>query len=164
MFVYSYFFRASKYFRIVRTVPQVLLSYINTFAEMTSLLHKFCRDHSGQKSNTSIKKRSPHQQHQIGSPYQHVLRRCHARSSIIFTSFTYQRAHSYLQQCTILIAVCPGPMSPPAKKGVGGWKKVLFIHKREVLDGPRRYSLCKQEFGATSTYNPNLSHQLLIPG
>ena len=32
--------------RIFRTVLQVLLSYINTFAEITSLLHTFCRDHS----------------------------------------------------------------------------------------------------------------------
>ena len=115
MFVYSYFLRSNKHFGIFRTVLRVLLSYINTVAGMTSLLHNFCRDHSRQKSNTSIKKRSPHHQHHIGSPYQHALRRCRARASIIFTFFTCHGARAYL--CTILVAICPCPMVPAAKIG-----------------------------------------------
>ena len=49
-------FRSNKHFRIFCTVIQVLLSYINTHAEMTVLLHTFCREHSWQTCNISIKK------------------------------------------------------------------------------------------------------------
>ena len=66
------------------TVLQVLLYYINTCAGLTSSLRKVCRDHPRRKSNTSIKKRSPHQQHHTGSRNQRALRRCRARASIIF--------------------------------------------------------------------------------
>ena len=70
------------------TVLQVLLYYINTCAGLTSSLRKFCRDHPRRKSNTSIKKRSPHQQHHTGSRNQRGLRRCGARASIIFPCFS----------------------------------------------------------------------------
>ena len=74
MFFYSYLFRSNKHFRIFRTVLQVLLSYINTYAGITSLLHNSFRDHSRQKINTSIKKRLLHQQHHISSLQQHALK------------------------------------------------------------------------------------------
>ena len=70
------------------TVLQVLPNYINACTGMTSSLHTFCRDHPRQKSNTSIKKRSPHQQHHTGSRNQRGLRRCGARASIIFPCFS----------------------------------------------------------------------------
>ena len=115
MFVYSYFCRSSKYFRIFCTVLQVLLSYINTYTGMISLLHKFCQDHSRQKSNTSIKKRLPHQQHHIGSPHQHALWRCRARLYHLHCLNMPQRSH--LHQRAILIADCPSPPALPSKTG-----------------------------------------------
>ena len=117
MFVYSYFFRSNKRFRIFRNVIQVLLSYINICAGMTSSLHKFCQDHSRRKSNTSIKKRSPHQQHHTGSRNQHALQRCHARASIIFPALTCRGAPAYTYQPTIPIACGPGPLVSPGKTG-----------------------------------------------
>ena len=86
MFVYWYFFRSSKLFRIFCNVLKVVLSCINICAGIKSLLHKFCRDHPRRKSNTSIKKRSPHQQHHIDYQNQHALRRCRAGASIIFAA------------------------------------------------------------------------------
>ena len=88
MFFYSYLFRSNKHFKLFYTVLQVLLDYINTCAGLTSSLRNFCRDHPRRKSNTSIKKRSPHQQHHTGSRNQGALRRCGARASIIFPCFS----------------------------------------------------------------------------
>ena len=81
---------------------------------MTSSLHKFYRDHYLQKSNTSIKKRSPHQQHHISLLHQHALRRCRGRATIIFTPIP---RCSCLVQRTIFIAGWPDPLASPAKSG-----------------------------------------------
>ena len=99
------------------TVLQVLLYYINTCAGLTSSLRKFCRDHPRRKSNTSIKKRSPHQQHHTGSRNQRGLRRCGARASIIFPLVLLPLHLPTNYQHTIVIAGCPGPLVPIGETG-----------------------------------------------
>ena len=60
---------------------------------MTSSLHKCCRDHSRQKSNTSIKKRDRRTSNiTLAHPNS---TRCRAHASIIFTAFQCRGAHTY---------------------------------------------------------------------
>ena len=97
-------------FRIFRNVIQVLLSYINICAGMPSSLHKFCRDHPRRKFDTSINKRSLHQQHHTG------FRNQHAHTSIIFAALTCRRLHAYTYQHTILITSCLVPWCHTTKQ------------------------------------------------
>ena len=108
---------STKYLSSFCTILQAFLKCISTYAGVTSSLHKFCRDHRRQKSNTYIKMSLPHQQHHIGSRNQCALRRCRERTSIIFAdSCAYIHLHTTYQH-TILIAGCPGPLVPPGKTG-----------------------------------------------
>ena len=95
---------------ICRTVLQVLLYYINTCEGLTSSLRNCCRDHHRRKSNTSIKKRSPHQQHHAGS-----LRRSRL-SHLPLLLLPLHLPTNY--QHTIVIADCPGPLGCQLAKQV----------------------------------------------